>query len=50
MVLDVHGKVFKTCVDEKFFILKVPQANPNPKPKLNHRVRVGINSWETDKR
>ena len=23
MVLDVQGKIFKTCVDEKFDILKV---------------------------
>ena len=49
IVVDVQGKILKTCVDEKMFILEVPQANPNPKPKLNHSVRVGVNSWENDK-
>ena len=50
IVVDVQGKIFKTCVDENFFILIVTQANPNPNPKLNPRVRVGVNSWENDKR
>ena len=37
-------------MDKIIFILEGPQANPNPNPKLNPRVRVGINSWENNKR
>ena len=50
IVVDVQGKIIKNCVDEKFFILKVTPANLNPNPKLNPTVRVGVNSWENDKR
>ena len=50
IVVDVQGKIFKTREDKKIFILEVTQANPNPNPKLNPRVRVGVNSWENDKR
>ena len=27
-----------------------PKANPNPIGNLNARVRVGVNTWEKDKR
>ena len=49
IVVDVQGKIFKTGVDKKIFILEVTQANPNPNPKLNPRVRVGVNSCKNDK-
>ena len=50
IVVDVQGKMFKTGVDKKIFILELPQTNPNPNPKLNPRVRVGVNSCKNDKR
>ena len=54
IVVDVQGKIIKKCAEEKFFTLKVTQANlnpnPNPNPKLYSRVRVGVNSWENDNR
>ena len=51
IVVDVSGKIFKTRQDnKKKFFWKSPQANPNPNPKLKPRVRVGVNSWENDKR
>ena len=45
-----QGNIFKTFENKKFYILQVTQANPNPSPKLSPRVRVGVNSWENDKR
>ena len=50
IVVDVQGKIFKTGVEKKYLFWKSPQANHNPKPKLNPRVRVGVNSWENEKR
>ena len=50
IVVDVQGKIFKTCVEKKIIFWKSPQANPNPHPKLNPRVRVGVNFLENDKR
>ena len=50
IVVDVQEKIFNTGVDKKYLYWKSPQANPNLNPKLNPRVRVGVNSWENDKR
>ena len=50
IVVDVQGKIFKTGVDKKYLFWKSPQAYPNSNPKLNPRGRVGVNSWENDKR
>ena len=50
IVVDVQGKTFKTYEEKEKLFWKSPQANPNPNPKLNPRVRVGVNSWENDKR
>ena len=50
IVADVQGKIFKTGVDKKYLFWKSPQAYPNPNPKVNPRVRVGVNFWENDKR
>ena len=50
IVVDVQEKIFKTGVDKKYLFWKWPYANPYPNPKLNPRVRVGVNSWENDKR
>ena len=50
IVVDVQGKIFKTREDQKMFILEVTQANPNRNPKLNPEDKVGVNSWENDKR
>ena len=50
IVVDVQGKIFKTGVDKKIFILEVNPAKPNANPKFNPRVRVGVNSSENDKR
>ena len=50
IVGDVQGKVFKTCLDRKFLSWKWAQAHSKPNPKVNPRVRVGVNSWENDKR
>ena len=33
---------------KNFLSSKWPSANPNP--KVNPRVRVGVNSWESEKR
>ena len=49
IVVDVQGKIFKTGVDKKYLFRKSPQAYFNPNPKLNPRVRVGVNSWENEK-
>ena len=46
IVVDVQGKIFKSREDKKKLFWKSPQANP----KLNPRVRVGVNSWENKKR
>ena len=43
-------KSLKLVYTKKDLFWKPPQANPNPNPKLNRRVRVGVNSWENDKR
>ena len=50
IVVEVQGKIFKTWVGKKYFFWKWPQGNPNPNPKLNPRVMVGVNSWENDNR
>ena len=50
IVVDVQRKIFTTREDKKYLFWKSPRANPNPNPKLNPRVRVGVNSWENDKR
>ena len=50
IVIDVQGKIFKTREDKKKLFWRSPQANPNSNPKLNLRVRLGVNSWENDKR
>ena len=33
-----------------FLAWKWPQANHNLNPKINPRVRVGVNFWQNDKR
>ena len=43
-------KPLKFVSFKNFMSWKWPQANPNPNPKRNPRVRVGVNSWENDKR
>ena len=43
-------KSLKLVKTKKKLFWKSPQANPNSNPKLNPRVRVGVNSWENDKR
>ena len=50
IVVDVQEKIFKIGVDKMFLFWKATQANPNPNPKINPRVRVGVNSWENEKR
>ena len=51
IVVDVRGKIFKTREDKKKKLFwKSAQANPNSNPKLDPRVRVGVNSWENEKR
>ena len=52
IVVDVQGKICKTCEDKKIFMLEVTPSlpEPNPNPNLNFRVRVEVNSWENDKR
>ena len=39
----------KTSIVEEV-LEKIFNPNPNPNRKLNPRVRVGVNSWENDKR
>ena len=39
IVVDVHGKIFKTGEDKKKLIWKSPQANPKTNPKRNPREK-----------
>ena len=50
MVVEVQRNIFKTYVDKKILSWKWPKANPNINFKLIPGVRVGVNSWENDKR
>ena len=45
-------KTLKLATVKNFISWKWPLANPNPNPspKLSPMVRVGVNSWEKDKR
>ena len=50
IVVDVRDKSLKLVKTKKYLFPKSRQANPNPNPELNARVRVGVNSWENEKR